>query len=64
MWQFICYALCVDYHCNKSLIMSVRNRSAVSTTLTRVERRMAQDEEFKSNVAKVKAVAKKSQSET
>ncbi|MBU4527070.1 MAG: transposase [Desulfomicrobium sp.] len=45
-------------------ILSVRNYSTVSTTLTRVERRMAQDEEFKIKVAKVKAVVKKSQSET
>ena len=44
--------------------LSVRNYSTVSTTLTRVERRLAEDAEFKKRLEKVRAVLKKSQRET
>jgi REP element-mobilizing transposase RayT len=42
--------------------LSVRNYSTVSTTLTRVERRLAQNAEFKNRLENVRAVLKKSQS--
>ena len=44
-------------------ILAVRTYSTVSTTLTRVQRRLAEDEEFKNRVEKVRAVLKKSQRE-
>jgi hypothetical protein len=43
---------------------SVRTHSTVSTTLTRGERQLAQDEEFKKRLAKVQTLLKKSQNET
>jgi REP element-mobilizing transposase RayT len=44
--------------------LSVRNYSTVSTTLTRVERRIVDDAEFVNKLEKVRAVLKKSQRET
>lgn len=44
--------------------LSVRTYSTVSTTLTRVEKRLAQDEAFKKRVEHVRALLKKSQRET
>ncbi len=43
---------------------SVRTHSTVSTTLTRGERQLARDEEFKKRLAKVRTLLKKSQNET
>ncbi|NCD26487.1 MAG: transposase, partial [Deltaproteobacteria bacterium] len=44
--------------------LSVRTYSTVSTTLTRVAKRLAQDEAFKKRVERVRALLKKSQNET
>lgn len=44
--------------------LSARTYSTVSTTLTRVEKRLAQDEEFRKRVESVRALLKKSQRET
>jgi len=44
--------------------LSVRTYSTVSTTLTRVEKRLAEDAEFKKQVEHVRALLKKSQRET
>jgi REP element-mobilizing transposase RayT len=44
-------------------LLSVRTYSTVSTTLTRVEKRLAQDEEFRKRVESVRALLKKSQRE-
>lgn len=44
-------------------VLSVRTYSTVSTTLTRVEKRLAEDEEFKKNVGRVRALITKSQSD-
>ena len=45
-------------------ILAVRTYSTVSTTLTRVERRIVEDAEFKNRLGRVRAVLKKSQRET
>jgi len=44
--------------------LSVRTYSTVSTTLTRVERRLGEDEEFRKRVESVRALLKKNQRET
>ncbi len=45
-------------------LLSVRTYSTVSTTLTRVEKRLAQDKEFRKRVESVRALLNKSQRET